>query len=98
MLQSLSSWGRRRVTLQAPHIAHLYQLKAPTILNAQAGWRGHDFPANQLLQEGLPAFVAIEKNNTASGSSMSSWGFERQIEMHGLELLFTEAANQDYLE
>ncbi|KAG0723496.1 Glycine N-acyltransferase-like protein 3 [Chionoecetes opilio] len=155
-LQSLSSWGRRRVTLQAPHIAHLYQLKAPTILNAQLpqmyhvtrlrkedasavwtnwifnnfdsvesvrngiihfpsvgirergpkdgagslqeeaeeilvswictnkfGWMGNTFTlpqhrcqglagaatislANQLLQEGLPAFVAIEKNNTAS--------------------------------
>ncbi|KAG0724439.1 hypothetical protein GWK47_040556 [Chionoecetes opilio] len=34
-LQSLSSWGRRQVTLQAPYNAHLYQLKAPTILNAK---------------------------------------------------------------
>ncbi|KAG0718508.1 hypothetical protein GWK47_007622 [Chionoecetes opilio] len=34
-LQSLSRWGRRRVTPQAPHAGHLYQLKAPSILNAK---------------------------------------------------------------
>ncbi|KAG0724438.1 Glycine N-acyltransferase-like protein 3 [Chionoecetes opilio] len=187
-LQSLSSWGRRRVTLQASHSAHLYQLKAPTILNAKLpqmyhvtrlrkedasavwtnwifnnfdsvesvrndiihfpsvgirergpedgagslqkeaegilvswictnkfGWMGNTFTlphhrrqglagaatislANQLLQEGLPAFVAIEKNNTASVQLHEKLGFERQMEMNVLELLFTEAANQDYLE
>ncbi|KAG0723494.1 Glycine N-acyltransferase-like protein 3 [Chionoecetes opilio] len=34
--------------------------------------------ANQLLQEGLPAFVAIEKNNTACVQLHEKLGFERQ--------------------
>ncbi|KAG0718025.1 Glycine N-acyltransferase-like protein 3 [Chionoecetes opilio] len=187
-LQSLSSWGRRRVTLQTPHIGHLYQLKAPSIRNAELpqmyhvtrlgeedasavwtnwefnhfdmvesvrhdiihfpsagirergpvdgagslqeeaeetlvswirttkiGWIGNTFTvpqhrrqglasaatmalANQLLQEGLPAFVKIADNNTASVQLHEKLGFERQGGEVVVELLPTEAANQHYLE
>ncbi|KAG0728676.1 Glycine N-acyltransferase-like protein 3 [Chionoecetes opilio] len=187
-LQSLSSWGRRRVTLQTPHIGHLYQLKAPSIRNAELpqryqvtrlgeedasvvwtnwkfkhfnmvesvrhdiihfpsagirergpvdgagslqeeaeetlvswilttniGWMGNTFTvpqhrrqglasaatmalANQLLQEGLPAFVNIEDSNTASVQLHERLGFERQSAVVVVELLPTEVANQQYLE
>ncbi|KAG0714688.1 Glycine N-acyltransferase-like protein 3 [Chionoecetes opilio] len=187
-LQSLSSWGRRRVTLQTPHIGHLYQLKAPSILNAELpqmyhmtrlgeedasavwknwefnnfntvesvrhdiihfpsvgihehgpedgvgslqeeaeeilvswirttkiGWMGNTFTvphhrrqglagaatmalANQLLQEGLPAFVNIEESNTASVQLHEKLGLERQGVVVVVQLLPTEVTNQDYLE
>ncbi|KAG0718509.1 Glycine N-acyltransferase-like protein 3 [Chionoecetes opilio] len=54
--------------------------------------------ANQLLQEGLPAFVAIDDTNTASVHLHQKLGFERQIEVNILPLLFTKAKNQDYPE
>ncbi|KAG0729670.1 Glycine N-acyltransferase-like protein 3 [Chionoecetes opilio] len=54
--------------------------------------------ASQLLQEGLPVFVVIEDSNTASVQLHEKLGFERQIAAVDVELLFTKAAIQDYLE
>ncbi|KAG0713686.1 Glycine N-acyltransferase-like protein 3 [Chionoecetes opilio] len=54
--------------------------------------------ANQLLQEGLPAFVFIEDSNTASVQLHEKLGFERQIAVNAVKLLFHEATDQDYLE
>ncbi|KAG0712860.1 hypothetical protein GWK47_017472 [Chionoecetes opilio] len=54
--------------------------------------------ANQLLQEGLPAFVNIEESNTASVQLHEKLGLERQGVVVVVQLLPTEVTNQDYLE